>query len=452
MKAYNEIPTPKEKHWLFGNAILMKNEPVKVLRKFIAENGGMLRLTLPFRRVVVITKPDSLRSILLENNKLYRKSMAYDMLKLLLGNGLLTSEGDFWKKQRRLIQPAFGKKKLEELTLVMVAETEKSVARLQNAAEKNDIVDILAEMNALTLDIISKSMFSSGVEDKAQIVGEEITRLNNYAVDKINSPFPIPHWIPTPLNRKERKSLDTLDKVIFEIINTRRKSKEQKDDLLSMLLDVQDEDTGERMSDQQLRDEVMTIFIAGNETSSNALTWTLYLLSQNPDIEKRFVQEIKERFTDKPITTQNIMEFHYSRMILEESMRLYPPAWIVGRRPLEDVEIEGYQIPKDTNILMPVFYLHKSPLYWQEPDKFDPERFAPETRNNIDRFVYLPFGGGPRMCIGNHFAMLEMQIVITMLYSRFTFEMQKDFAVELDPLITLRPKNGLMMKVTKRKD
>jgi cytochrome P450 len=288
------------------------------------------------------------------------------------------------------------------------------------------------------------------VEDKAQIVGEEITRLNNYAVDKINSPFPIPHWIPTPLNRKERKSLDTLDKVIFEIINTRRKSKEQKDDLLSMLLDVKDEDTGERMSDKQLRDEVMTIFIAGNETSSNALTWTLYLLSQNPEIEKRFVQEIKERFADKPITTQSIMEFHYSRMILEESMRLYPPAWIVGRRPLEDVEIEGYQIPKDTNILMPVFYLHKNPLYWQEPDKFDPERFAPEIRNNIDRFVYLPFGGGPRMCIGNHFALLEMQIVITMLYSRFTFELQKDFVVELDPLVTLRPKNGLMMKVMKR--
>ena len=449
MKNYNEIPTPKESHWLFGNAILLRKNPTKVIQKFITENGETVRLTLPFRKVVIVSNPDSLRSILLENNKNYRKSLAYDMLKLLLGNGLLTSEGDFWKKQRRLIQPAFGKKKLEELTQVMVAETEKSVARLLKMADKNESTDLLAEMNALTLDIISKSMFSSGVEDKAQIVADEITRLNNFAVDKLNMAFPLPHWIPTPLHQKEKKSLATLDKVIFEIIDNRRKTKEQKDDLLSMLLDVQDEDTGERMSDQQLRDEVMTIFIAGNETSSNALTWTLYLLSQHPEIEKKLVAEIKERFTDKPITTASIMEFHYSKMILEESMRLYPPAWIVGRRPLEDVEIEGYNIPKDTNILMPVFSLHKNPNYWNDPEKFDPERFKPETRNNIDRFVYLPFGGGPRMCIGNHFALLEMQIALTKLYQNFSFELEKGFSVDLDPLITLRPKHGMMMKVRK---
>jgi cytochrome P450 len=217
------------------------------------------------------------------------------------------------------------------------------------------------------------------------------------------------------------------------------------------LLDAKEEETGEGMDNKQLRDEVMTIFIAGNETSSNALSWMFYLLSQNPEAEQKMMAEINEKLdAGTELTFENLMQFNYVRMVIEESMRLYPPAWSVGRRNIEDDEIGGYHIEKGTNVLVPLFLFHRSAKYWDEPMAFRPERFAPDKRNNIDRFVYMPFGGGPRLCIGNHFAMLEMQIILILLYRHFKFELQPGFVAEEDPLITLRPKNGMKMKVSKR--
>jgi hypothetical protein len=282
-------------------------------------------------------------------------------------------------------------------------------------------------------------------------VGEHITRLNEYAVEKLNNPIRLPAKFPTPFNIRERKSMQALDDVIYAIIEARRKEGVSKDDLLSILLDAKEEETGEGMDNKQLRDEVMTIFIAGNETSSNALSWMFYLLSQNPEAEQKMMAEINEKLdAGTELTFENLMQFNYVRMVIEESMRLYPPAWSVGRRNIEDDEIGGYHIEKGTNVLVPLFLFHRSAKYWDEPMAFRPERFAPDKRNNIDRFVYMPFGGGPRLCIGNHFAMLEMQIILILLYRHFKFELQPGFVAEEDPLITLRPKNGMKMKVSKR--
>ncbi len=444
-------PTPKEKHWLVGHVNMMREDAIGMVKDFTEKYGTIYSLAIPFHKGVVAADPAYARYVLLDNNKNYTKSLAYDMLKPLLGNGLLTSEGDFWKQQRKLIQPAFHKKKLEELTAMMVERAEHWVDRIDAHAAKDESFDVLPEMTALTLDVISKAIFSKGVEDKAQIVGDQITYLNEHTVERLHQPFRLPETIPTPFNRKARKSIETLDKVIYEIIDERRKEGVSKDDLLSMLIDAQDEETGIGMDNKQLRDEVMTIFLAGNETSSNALTWTLYLLSQNPDAEAKMIAEIDQKLdSGVKIDFTTVNEFQYVRQVIDESMRVHPPVWIVGRRAIEPDEIGGYHIAPMTNVVVPIIYLHHSPKYWDQPEKFMPERFAPEKRNSIDRYVYMPFGGGPRLCIGNNFAMLEMQIILITLYRKFKFRLKDGFRVEQEPLVTLRPKNGMQMIAERR--
>lgn len=444
-------PTPKEKHWLVGHVNMMREDAIGMVKDFIGKYGNIFSLAIPFHKGVVVADPAYARYVLLDNNKNYTKSLAYDMLKPLLGNGLLTSEGDFWKQQRKLIQPAFHKKKLEDLTAMMVERSEHWVDRIDAHAARGEAFDVLPEMTALTLDVISKAIFSKGVEDKAQTVGDQITYLNEHTVERLHQPFRLPETIPTPFNRKARKSIELLDKVIYEIIDERRREGVSKDDLLSMLIDAQDEETGIGMDNKQLRDEVMTIFLAGNETSSNALTWTLYLLSQHPEAEARMIAEIDQKLdSGVKVDFTTVNEFQYVRQVIDESMRVHPPVWIVGRRAIEADEIGGYYIAPQTNVVVPIIYLHHSPKYWDQPEKFMPERFAPEKRNSIDRYVYMPFGGGPRLCIGNNFAMLEMQIILITLYRRFRFRLREGFEVEQEPLVTLRPKNGMQMIAERR--
>ena len=441
-------PFPEEKHWLFGSGYLLRERTVDQVKFFIEKYGEVVSLSLPFNRVAIAANPDYARYILLDNSKNYTKSLAYDILKLLLGNGLLTSEGDFWRQQRRLIAPAFHRKKLEQLTAEMIELTEQAVQRLKTQAGKE--VDMALDMTDLTLQIISKAMFSSAVDEKAALVGKQITLLNEYSIEKLNQPIRLPAAFPTPFNIRERKAINILNDVIYDIINARRKG-DSKDDLLSMLIEARDEDTGEAMDDRQLRDEVMTIFIAGNETTANAMAWTLYLLSQSPEAEAKMIKEIDEKLdAGIRLDFNTVQSFQYVRMVIDESMRIYPPAWSVGRRNIEEDEIGGYRIEKGTNVLIPIIYFHHSEKYWDEPMKFKPERFAPENKHNIDRFVYFPFGSGPRTCIGNNFALLEMQIILILFYRNLRFKLKDGFKVEMDPLITLRPKNGMVMEVQPR--
>ncbi len=439
-------PFPEEEHWLFGSGYLIKKNPLVQMDFFIKKYGDIFSLSVPLHKVAVVSSPDLARYILLDNNKNYTKSLAYDLLKSLLGNGLLTSEGDFWKKQRRLIQPAFHRKKLEELTAMMIEAAEKAATKFSKYAATGEYFDVLPEMTALTLDVISKAIFSSGVDDKADIVGKQIAILNEITMEKLRRPIRIPSIFPTPFNLKERRALQILDNVVYEIIDKRRKEGISKDDLLSMLMDARDEETGESMDNKQLRDELMTIFIAGNETSSNALTWTLYLLSQHPEIEEKMIREIDEKLNaGVALGFNTVSSFAYVHQVIEESMRLFPAVWSVGRRTIEEDEIGGFRIEKQTNVLIPLIYLHRSEKYWDEPLKFKPERFAPETRGSIDKYVYFPFGGGPRICIGNNFAMLEMQLILITLYRRFRFKLKPGFEVDGEPMVTLRPRHGMMM-------
>ncbi|MBS1567316.1 MAG: cytochrome P450 [Bacteroidetes bacterium] len=443
-------PYPAEKHWLFGSGYLLRTDTLNQIRFFNEKYGDIYSLSLPFNKIIIASHPSYVRHVLTDNNRNYTKSLAYRVVRLLLGNGILTSEGDFWRRQRRLIQPAFHRQKIASMAAMMVQRIQQEADHLDMYADGGKTADMLSVMTSLTLDIISRAIFSEGVT-KGPLIAELLTLLNEYVTYKINQPIRLPAAIPTPFNMRERRALDTLDGIIYEIIDTRRRDNVSRDDLLSMLLDARDEETGGQMDNRQLRDEVMTIFVAGNETTANAMAWTISLLAQHPAQEQKMIDEIDEKLDSGIEPGYDTMQsFPYVRQVIEESMRLYPPAWVVGRRALEDDELGGYLVPRGTNILMPIFYLHRSEQYWSSPDQFMPERFAADRRGSIDKYVYFPFGAGPRMCIGNNFAMMEMQLILILLYRRFRFRLPAGFVPEPQALVSLRSKNGMPVRVERR--
>ena len=433
-------PYPSKKHWLFGNIFYLRKDTIKNLSEFCDEKAPVFSLSSPINKIAVVCSPEYIKHIVQDNSINYRKSLAYDILSRLLGNGLLTSVGEEWKQNRKLIQPAFHKKKLDEFVKLMQRSTEESIQKLK-LENKNVSFDIAPFFNALALDIISKSMFGAQVEKDAIRISEIIIQLNKLAIDRLNNP------ITTMLfrNNKDIVLVKELDTYIYKIMNERRASGDKKDDLLQMLLDARDEETGEGMSDVQIRDEIMTIFVAGHETTACALSWAVYAIGKNKQVLTKLREEINS-FTGE-INFDTIFSLQYFKMVVEETLRMYPPAWSMGRRTYAIDTFGNYQVRPDTNILIPIYYMHHHKDYWEKPEEFIPERFHPSTRNNINRFVYLPFGGGARMCIGNHFAMMEMILVLFLFIKNFDFEIPNEFEAELEPLITLHAKNGVQVKL-----
>lgn len=442
-------PSPEKQHLIFKNAYYMANWPIEFLFENYDTMGPIYWVKSPIRKIAVLNDPECVRHILQENNRNYVKSFGYDPLKLLLGNGLLTSEGDFWRKQRRLAQPGFHKEKLAAIVDTMITCTGQLLTRWEKLEGVE--MNISSEMNHVALDIVSKSLFISNVEDEIDKISTWVTVAIEQGAERIRNPFKIPTWIPTPNNLKQNKAVSVLNEVINGIIEKRRNEGKQYDDLLSMLMDARDEDTGEGMSNAQLRDEVMTIFIAGHETTANALTWAFYVLAQHPEIEQKLKAEIDEVLQGRPVSFENLRSLTYTRQVIDETLRLYPPAWIIGRKNIEDDEIGGYFIPAGTNCLVPTLCIHRSPKYWKDPLKFDPDRFSTERVKEQKKFTYFPFGGGPRLCIGNNFALMEMQVVMASIMQRYTFELKDTTPIELDPLITLRPKQNVYLKLVRRK-
>ncbi len=410
---------------------------------------GIYLITSPIRKAIVVDTPEYVKHVLQDNNKNYTKSLAYKkLLTRLLGQGLLTSEGDFWRKQRRLAQPAFHRDKLALLADDMVKCTEAIITELEAVAGQE--VNLAKYMMTVTLDVVAKSMFGSDVSGFVETVGNEIDYANEQAMKRIKNPIKLPMWVPTPENLKEQRSLDNLDRIVNGIIEARRKSDKKYDDLLQMLMDVEDADTGEKMSDRQLRDESMTIFLAGHETTALALSWLWYLLEKNPDKAEKLYTEVDTVLQGRTPQLTDLKDLTYTRMVIDETLRLYPSAWAIGRNAMEDDEIGGFRIPASFNIIVPIYIIHRDPSIWENPDDFVPERFAKENQKDLHKYAYFPFGGGPRFCIGNNFALMEMQIIVAMLVQRFRFKLQPGKTVEPAQLLTLRPKGGMPMTVTKR--
>jgi cytochrome P450 len=368
-----------------------------------------------------------------------------------MGNGLVTSEGEFWRGQRKLVQPAFHRRRLDALFEMMVARVGDTLSNLapQSGGSAVDLTPILSH---LTLDIISRAMFSSDVQGAASEVSRHIAVLNEYALRMLRNPwlFLLPRRIPLPFTAGPVGSLNSMNRIVMGIIHARRKEPMMHDDLLAMLLSATEEETGRGMTDAQLRDEVMTVFVAGHETTANAMAWLLYLISNHPDVEEQLLTEISSKWPVEGLTISNINAFSYTRQVIEESLRVYPTIWSVGRRCTEEDELAGFRIAAGMNVVTPIFYFHWSERFWKEPQKFDPDRFLPERRPPTEPMIYFPFGAGPRSCIGNHFAIQELMIMTILFHKRFRFKLEPHFKVELDPLITLRPKHGMRMLVTER--
>ncbi len=412
--------------------------------------GDVAYLQIGPRRGFLATNPADIRHVLADNARNYRKSPLYDKLKASLGHGLVTSEGAYWLRQRRLAQPAFHKQRIAALASVMAQTVLETAARWEPIAAQGEAVDIADEMMRLTQAIILRTMLGTDVGLVTGEAGSAFSVVNRHIGEGFWSLGLTEGW-PTPKNRRFEQARRVLDRAVFRIIDERRRRGTETNDLLSMLISARDEDTGEAMTDLQLRDEVMTFFLAGHETTSLALAWTWYLVSQHPDVQHRLEQEVDVVLGGRAPGFADLDRLPYARMVIEESMRLYPPAWGFSRQALEADVIGGYPLPAGWLVFVLPYVMHRLPAYWDDPDRFDPTRFTPERTAARPKFVYLPFGAGPRQCIGNQFAMVEAHLIIATLAQRYRLRLVPGHRVEPWPLITLRPRYGIKMVIEPRR-
>ncbi|MBP7999561.1 MAG: cytochrome P450 [Chloroflexi bacterium] len=438
---------------LLGSLFDFARSPGNFLLEIARQYGDVVYFRILNMPYYLLTNPDDIRELLVNQADKFRKSqLDYDILSRFLGNGLLTNEGASHKRQRRLAQPAFHSKRIQAYAETMVAYTED----LLDEWRDNEVRDVSEEMMRLTMNIVSKTLFSADpTAAAANVVGDAIHVLQGVSNRAYLRGFTLPEWLPTQDNRHAKAALTAYDHHLEQIIMQRHAAATDgtltdNGDLLSMLMLARDED-GSAMSDKQLRDEVATLFAAGHETTSNALTWTWYALSQNPDVEARLHEELDEVLRGRTPTLTDLPNLPYTLMVIKETMRLYPPAWILSARtPMEDVTIGRTFIPKGSNVTVAPYAQHRLARYFPDPERFDPERFTPEREKQLPKYAYLPFGAGPRVCIGNSFAMMEAQLILATIAQRYRLRLAPHQEVKQAMQITLSPENGLKMRLETR--
>ena len=444
------IPQKTYKGSTLRTLLMIRRDRLSFLQKLKRDYGDVVRFNIGTQAVWLLTDPEHIRDVLVVNQKKFIKGRGIQMMKQLLGEGLLTSEGETHLRQRRLVQPAFHRQRVATYATTMTDYARKMREAWANVPAHQPI-EMSQEMMRLTLDIAGKTLFDAEVEEDASEVGQALTEMMKLA-ERIPNPLAgILARLPLPSNRRFDKARQMLDDVIYGIIRERRASKVDRGDFLSMLLMAQDEEGGTGgMTDQQVRDEALTIFLAGHETTATGLTWTWYLLSQNPEAEAKLHAEIDSVLEGRLPTFEDLPKLRYAEMVFAESMRLYPPVWIIGRRALTDHEIDGHQIKAGDLILLNQYLVHHDERWFPTPDKFDPERWTPELKEARPKFSYFPFGGGTRTCIGEAFAWMEAALVIATLAQQWKPRLAAGHPVEMQPLITLRPKHGMKMTLEKR--
>lgn len=428
----------------------VERDPLAYLQQATQRYGDLWQMETGPMRQVIISHPDHIYEVCVRQADQFHKDRDYSDtrrgLARFLGNGLLTSDGEFWKRQRKLVAPAFHTRRISAYAETMIERT----LHMLDGWEGQRELDVDAEMMRLTLQIVVKALFNADITEEAERVGDAMTVLqymagsNSFSIEAL-----LPEWLPTPKRFRENRAVSDLDGIVYPLIAERRASGEDKGDLLSMLLLSEDEDGG-RMSDKQVRDEAVTLFLAGHETTANTLNWTWMLLAQHPEVEARLHAEIDAVLGDRPPKLADLKQLPYAEQVIKESMRLYPPAYAFGRMALNDVEIDGYVIPQGSSVGVISYLAHRDPRWWDEPERFNPDRFSPEHEPHIRRYSYLPFGAGPRICIGNSFAMMEAHLLLVAVAQRYQLRLAPGQVVEPEPLITLRPKNGLHMRLEAR--
>lgn len=431
-------PGPNSAKWR-GNYKEFRRDPLGFMTRIAREHGDVVGIRYYKYRVFIFNNPDDIAAVLVTHNRKFIKGRALRANKRLFGEGLLTSEGDVWRRQRRLAQPAFHRERIAGYADTMVKFAERMLQNWRAGAQLN----VHDEMMGLTLAIVAKTLFDADVTKEAREIGDALEVVMQVNTDPRRLLF-VPAWLPTPANIAMRRAARRLDRVIYRIISERRANQHDAGDLLSLLLNAQDDD-GSRMTDTQLRDEAVTIFLAGHETTAITLSWTWWLLAQHPHVEAKLHDELATVLRGRAPTFDDLPRLRYLEFILTESLRLYPPAWSMVRMAIEDAEIGGYRIPAGSGVAISQYVVHRDPRFFDAPDEFRPERWEGDLAKRLPKFAYFPFGGGPRICIGNSFALMEASLVLATVAQKFRLSLVPGQRVEPLPSITLRPKNGIAM-------
>lgn len=402
MASIPKVPSSR----LLGDLRTYVHDPLNYLEAANREHGDIFRFRVANRKLIFINHPDDIAHVLQGNHRNYRKNLAYRKLKLLLGDGLFTSEGSYWLKQRRLVAPAFHKERISYYGQIMYNLTEAHLQSWKGLKE----VNLSHELTALTLQIVSTTLLGEDAQQQIKTVSENLPFPLQHMLKMITSPTTPPAWFPSMANRRFKKHVQRLDEVIYSLID-KKSSAPPQHDLLSALIEAEDAETGEKMTRKQLRDEVITFYLAGHETSAIAAQWTLWLLGQNPEWVSRIRIEIGKGSMDE------IMASAALDKVIKESMRLKTPIWILGREALGPDELSGYKIEQGDSIIFSPYMVHRHPEFWNDPEGFNPDRFD-DAENDRHKFAYFPFGGGPRLCVGHHFAMVELKIIIGLMLQK----------------------------------
>jgi cytochrome P450 len=460
------LPPGPRGGFLLGSLREFRRDTLGFFTHLAREYGDCVCFRAAFRRVYLLNHPDLIESVLVTQSHNFIKHYVLRLLRPTMGNGILLSEGDFWLRQRRLVQPAFHRSRINAYGDIMVAYAERMLAGWQHGETR----DIHADMMRLTLEIVAKTLFDADVTGQAREVGEALEEGMKTFVRRWKSIYPLPEWIPTPNNLKIKRVSRRLDRIIYRIIQERRASGEDRGDLLSMLLHAQDEDDGGgengdrtpeikgpvpvfapgRMTDKQLRDEAMTLFLAGHETTASALSWTWYLLALHPEVEARLGAELREVLGGRAPTVADLPRLRYAEHVVTEAMRLYPPVYAFGREAVRACSLGDFHVPAGMTVVMSQWVVHRDPRYFENPEKFLPERWADGLAKRLPKFAYFPFSGGPRVCIGNTFAMMEAILILATMAQKFRFTLLPDHPVVPRTTVTLRPEHGIKGVLSKK--
>jgi cytochrome P450 len=416
------------------------------LQGLATKHGDIVKMKMMGSWWFVISHPDDIERMLVKDARVMQRDAGIDIVRRVLGHGLLTSEGDLWKRQRKLMSQAFSPKRISDYATAMVRVADVALGRWRDGATAN----LHQEMSRLTMEVVADVLFGASMSAAdVEAVGGAMEVVNEFFSGSTEAMLKVPKWVPTPRNVRMNRAVVTLDRVVYDIIAQRRDG-QPRNDLLGTLLAARDDD-GAGMSDGQLRDEVMTLFLAGHETTSLALAHSLYLLSLNPEIEKRLHDEISRVLGDRLPTAEDARSLPFAEWVIKETMRLYPPAWATGRETTEPYELRGHTIPVGSQLMSSQWIVHRDGRWYPDPERFDPERWSPDRAKTIPRYAYFPFGGGPRVCIGNHFAMMEATLLLAMIIQRFRVELLPGERLELAPAVTLRQKGeGLKVRTLAR--
>jgi cytochrome P450 len=412
------------------------------------EYGDVARAQMGPQILMQFVCPEHVQYILVKNRDNYVKGMSHDTLRIPLGTGILTAEGDLWRRQRQLMSPTYTPRAVTRFAGIMLDATDRMLARWRESPTGSPVA-INLEMMRLTMSVISRSIFTVDIGEDFAEAGQALTQILDFASQRSVSLFTLPLSVPTPGNRRLNRALATIDEFLYGIIASRRQ-KPPGDDMLSLLMETRDEETGEGMSEKQLRDEVLITFFAGHETTAQLLTWVWYLFAKHPAVEERFHAELDERLGGRTPRADDVEGLSYTRMVMDETLRLYSPVAIMARDALEDDEVGGYEVPAGTIVTLSPYMTHRHPEFWERPLEFYPDHFAPEQVETRPRYAYYPFGAGQRTCLGKHFALLEGALVLAEVGQRYRPRLVPGQEIKPHWSGTLRPDRAIMMVLEER--